>query len=162
MAAIPQADQEATQRAMSRTTKPVTPLLTVDVIIEMRDRPGRPIVLIERKYPPYGWALPGGFVDVGERLEHAAVREAREETSLDVRLVDLLGCYSDPQRDERGHTVSAVYVATASGSAAARDDAKKLALYDARRCPPLAFDHARIIDDYLEYRETGRLTPLRF
>jgi 8-oxo-dGTP diphosphatase len=147
---------------MSRASKPVTPLLTVDVIVEMRDRPGRPIVLIERKYPPYGWALPGGFVEVGERLEQAAVRETQEETCLDVRLLDLLGCYSDPQRDERGHTVSAVYVATASGAATARDDAKKLALYDPRRCPPLAFDHARIIEDYIEYRTTGRRTPLRF
>ena len=143
-------------------TRPVTPLLTVDVIIEMGDQPGRPIVLIERKYPPYGWALPGGFVDVGERLEAAAVREALEETSLEVRLVALLGCYSDPERDERGHTVSAVYVATASGAARARDDAKKLAYYDPEQCPQLAFDHARIIEDYLEYRHSGRVAPLRF
>ena len=81
---------------------PATPLLTVDIIIEMRDRPGRPIVLIERRYPPAGWALPGGFVDVGETLEAAAVREAREETSLDVALQLLLGNYSDPARDARG------------------------------------------------------------
>jgi 8-oxo-dGTP diphosphatase len=119
-------------------------------------------VLIERKYPPYGWALPGGFVDVGERLERAAVREALEETSLDVNLVGLLGCYSDPERDERGHTVSAVYVATAFGAARARDDAKELAFYDARQCPQLAFDHAQIIADYLDYRESGRVAPLRF
>jgi len=142
--------------------RPVTPLLTVDVIIEMLDQPGQPIVLIERKYPPYGWALPGGFVDVGERLELAAIREAREETSLDVCLVGLLGCYSDPERDERGHTVSAVYVATASGIANALDDAKNLAFFDASECPRLAFDHAQIIEDYLQYRESGRIAPLRF
>ncbi len=140
---------------------PVTPLLTVDIVIEMTDRPNRPIVLIERKYPPYGWALPGGFVDVGERLEQAALREAREETSLDVDLAVLLGCYSDPARDARGHTVSAVYVATASGEARARDDAKNLALYKPASCPSLAFDHQRIIQDYLRYRESGLLAPLR-
>jgi len=142
--------------------RPITPLLTVDVIIEMLDQPGRPIVLIERKCPPYGWALPGGFVDVGERLEQAAIREAREETSLDVRLVGLLGCYSDPKRDERGHTVSAVYVATASGVAKACDDAKNLAFINAAEYPEMAFDHAQIIEDYLRYRESGRMAPLRF
>ena len=142
--------------------RPVTPLLTVDVIIEMLDQPGRPVVLIERKYPPYGWALPGGFVDGGERLEQAAIREAREETSLDVRLVGLLGCYSDPERDERGHTVSAVYVATASGFAKASDDAKNLAFFNPGECPDMAFDHAQIIEDYLHYRATGRAAPLRF
>ena len=89
-------------------SRPVTPLLTVDIIIEMVDRPGRPVVLIERRNPPPGWALPGGFVDVGETLEQAAVREAREETSLEVALKTLLGNYSDPARDARGHTVSAV------------------------------------------------------
>ena len=142
--------------------RPVTPLLTVDIIIEMLDRPGQPIVLIERKYPPYGWALPGGFVDVGERLEQAAIREAREETSLDVRLAGLLGCYSDPDRDERGHTVSAVYVATASGVAKARDDAKNLAFFNAGEYPELAFDHTQIIEDYLQYRASGRMPALRF
>jgi 8-oxo-dGTP diphosphatase len=105
--------------------------------------------------------LPGGFVDVGERLEQAAVREAREETSLNVRLVALLGCYSDPARDRRGHTVSAVYVATASGEPHARDDARNVALCDPADCPELAFDHATIIADYLRYRESGALAPLR-
>ncbi len=142
-------------------SRPVTPLLTVDIIIEMMDRPGRPIVLIERRNPPFGWALPGGFVDVGERLERAALREAREETSLDVVLTDLLGCYSDPARDSRGHTVSAVYVATASGEPRAADDAAGLALFDPAACPPLAFDHALIVDDYLNYRATGQRAPLR-
>lgn len=141
--------------------KPVTPLLTVDTIIEMSDRPGRPIVLIERKYPPCGWALPGGFVDVGERLEAAALREAREETSLDIQLVALLGCYSDPQRDSRGHTVSAVYVATATGEAKARDDARNLDLFDPDRCPELVFDHALVIADYLRWRATGEAAPFR-
>ncbi|HHJ16107.1 MAG TPA: NUDIX hydrolase [Gammaproteobacteria bacterium] len=140
--------------------KPVTPLLTVDIVIEMHDRPGRPIVLIERKYPPHGWALPGGFVDVGERLEQAAVREAREETALDVRLLFLLGCYSDPERDARGHTVSAVYIATASGEPQAQDDAQNLALYDPAQCPPLVFDHAQIIADYRRWRATGQPAPL--
>jgi 8-oxo-dGTP diphosphatase len=142
--------------------RPATPSLTVDIIIEMRDRPGRPIVLIERKYPPHGWALPGGFVDVGERLETAALREAREETSLVVALETLLGCYSDPARDPRGHTVSAVYVATASGEPCARDDAHNLMCVAPDNCPPLAFDHALIVDDYLCYRKSGRPAPLRF
>jgi 8-oxo-dGTP diphosphatase len=141
--------------------KPVTPLLTVDLIIEMQDRPGRPIVLIERRYSPPGWALPGGFVDVGETLEAAAVREAREETSLDVKLQLLLGNYSDPGRDARGHTVSAVYIATASGEPRAADDAKHLALFDPADCPVLAFDHGLIIRDYLDWKGSGRVTPLR-
>jgi len=141
--------------------KPVTPLLTVDMIIEMTDRPGRPIVLIERKYPPPGWALPGGFVDVGESLETAALREAREETSLHVTLKLLLGNYSDPSRDFRGHTASAVYVAEAQGEPRAADDAKHFALYNPREIPMLAFDHERIIKDYLYYLDSGRVPALR-
>ena len=142
-------------------TRPVTPLLTVDIIIEMTDRPGRPVVLIERRHPPHGWAMPGGFVDVGESLESAAVREAREETSLDVTLKVLLGNYSDPGRDARGHTASAVYIAEATGEPMAADDARNLELVDPHELPPLVFDHARILADYLEYLETGRLAPLR-
>ncbi len=141
--------------------KPVTPLLTVDVIIEMVDRPDRPIVLIERKYPPHGWALPGGFVDVGESLETAAVREALEETSLEVTLQLLLGNYSDPSRDFRGHTASAVYIAAAQGEPRAADDAKNLALFDPRRCLGLAFDHDRIIRDYRYYLDTGNIPVLK-
>jgi len=141
--------------------KPLTPLLTVDIIIEMSDRPGRPIVLIERKHPPYGWALPGGFVDVGETLEAAAVREAGEETSLDITLTALLGNYSDPARDARGHTVSAVYIAEATGVAAAADDAANLDLFDPADPPALVFDHGLILTDYLAWRTRKSPAPLR-
>jgi 8-oxo-dGTP diphosphatase len=141
--------------------RPKTPLLTVDIIIEMADAPARPIVLIERRFPPPGWALPGGFVDVGETLEAAARREAREETALEVELKLLLGCYSDPTRDARGHTASAVYIAEARGNPCAGDDAGRIELFDPAHCPPLAFDHARIIADYRAWLETGRPAPLR-
>ncbi|NIR60434.1 MAG: NUDIX hydrolase [Gammaproteobacteria bacterium] len=142
--------------------RPETPLLTVDVVIELADRPRRPIVLIERGRPPAGWALPGGFVDLGESLWEAARREAREETALDVDLRALLGCYSDPARDPRGHTVSAVFVGSARGRPEARDDAAALALFDPRALPtPLAFDHAVILADFLRFRRCGRPAPLR-
>ncbi len=141
---------------------PVTPRVAVDIIIEMSDRPGRPILLIERKNPPHGWALPGGFVDVGERLEQAAIREAWEEISLEVQLKALLGCYSDPARDPRGHTISPVYVAEASGEPRAADDAAHVQAFLPEQLPTaLAFDHALILSDYLRYRETGQLAPLR-
>jgi len=141
---------------------PVTPLLAADIIIELADRPGRPIVLIDRKNPPYGWAIPGGFVDVGERLEQAAVREALEETALQVTLKALLGCYSAPQRDARGHTVSAVYVAEARGQPEARDDAKHLDVFTLDTLPEaLAFDHDQILADYAQFRRDGQVTPLR-
>ena len=142
-------------------SRPTTPAIAVDTIIELVDRPGRPIVLIERRNPPHGWAIPGGFVDIGETLEAAAVREAREETSLDVTLKCLLGIYSNPARDPRGHTVTPVYIAEAQGTPSAADDAASLAVFDPRDCPSLAFDHDVIIADYLQYRERGTVAPLR-
>ena len=143
--------------------KPVTPLLAADAIIELADRPGRPIVLIERLNPPQGWAIPGGFVDIGERIEVAAVREAQEETGLAVTLLALLGIYSDPARDPRGHTVTAVYVAEASGQPQALDDARALQVFAPDALPgELAFDHATVLADYLAYRVSGAVAPLRF
>lgn len=146
----------------SSNFRPTTPLLAADAIIELTDKPGRPIVLIERKNPPYGWAIPGGFVDVGERLEVAAIREAKEEVCLDVTLTALLGMYSDPKRDERGHTVTAVYVAEATGEPQAADDAKNLALFELDNLPDeLAFDHRQVLEDYRKFRESGVVTVLR-
>jgi 8-oxo-dGTP diphosphatase len=144
-------------------SKPVTPLLAADALIELTDQPGRPIVLIERKNLPYGWAIPGGFVDLGETVESTAVREALEEVSLHVSLRGLLGIYSNPQRDPRGHTVTAVYVAEAGGKPVAADDAKNVGIFTLDRLPsPLAFDHAMVLEDYLRYRESGEVAPLRF
>jgi 8-oxo-dGTP diphosphatase len=142
--------------------KPITPLLAADVIIELSDLPGRPIVLIERANPPYGWAIPGGFVDLGEIVEFAAVREAREEVGLNVSLLALLGIYSDPVRDSRGHTVTAVYVGEAAGTPVAADDAKNCRLFSPDDLPELlAFDHAQVLADYKKFRETGQVAPLR-
>lgn len=142
--------------------KPITPLLAADTIIELTGFPDRPIVLIERANPPYGWAIPGGFVDLGEIVEQAAVREAREEVGLDVRLIALLGIYSDPVRDSRGHTVTAVYVAQAAGMPVAADDAKNCRLFRLNELPEhLAFDHAQVLADYKKFRETGQVAPLR-
>ena len=141
--------------------KPVTPLLAADAIIELTDFPERPIVLIERANPPYGWAIPGGFVDVGEIVELAAVREAKEEVMLDIRLIALLGIYSEPSRDKRGHTVTAVYVGEASGLPKAADDAKNCRIFNVDALPePLAFDHAQVLADYRKFRETGQVTSL--
>jgi len=132
--------------------RPVTPPVAADVIIELADRPGRPIVLIERRNPPSGHALPGGFVELGETVEEAARREAREETGLDVELMGLLGVYSDPGRDPRGHTVSVVYLAEARGEPVAGDDAGGIVVVPPESPPSLAFDHARILQDYLRRR----------
>ncbi len=136
--------------------KPVTPLLTADVIIEMPLIDDKPIVLIDRKYEPYGWAIPGGFVEVGETVATAARREALEETSLEVELKVLLGIYSDPKRDFRGHTACSVFVGTATGKPVAADDAKDIALFDPFNIDvELAFDHRQILDDYCLYRREG-------
>lgn len=122
------------------------PFPTVDIIIRMEKES---IVLIDRKNPPYGWALPGGFVDYGESLESAARREALEETSLEVELLYQLGAYSDPSRDPRQHTISVVFVASAAGEPRAADDAKGIGIFHRDALPgPLAFDHARILEDY--------------
>ena len=129
------------------------PFTTVDIIIELN---GRGIVLIERKNPPYGWAIPGGFVDAGESLEGAAVREALEETGLDVRLRAQLHTYSDPGRDPRFHTVTTVFAATAEGTPVAMDDAKNVGVYTEKNLPaPLAFDHERILADYFRWKREG-------
>jgi len=133
-------------------SRPQTPLLTVDIVIELLDSPGN-IVLIERRHPPPGWALPGGFVDIGETVERAAVREALEETGLVVTLVDLLGVYSEPGRDTRGHTVSVVYVGRARGVPEGGDDARVAQAWKPESPPQLAFDHARIVADYIAWRQ---------
>lgn len=140
-------------------SKPVTPLLTADVIIEMPLLDDRPVVLIERRYEPFGWAIPGGFVEVGETIAAAARREALEETCLQVELEMLLGIYSDPKRDFRGHTACSVFVGTATGTPKAADDAKDIALFDPYNVDvELAFDHRQILDDYCKYRRHGILT----
>ena len=134
--------------------RPETPALTVDVVIELVDRPGRPVVLIERRNPPPGCALPGGFVDIGETVEAAARREALEETGLEVRLRSLLGVYSDPARDPRLHTVSIVYIGEARGEPRSGDDAAAVRVTSLEDLPPLAFDHARILADYARSRSS--------
>ncbi len=108
--------------------------------------------MIERKNPPFGWALPGGFVDYGETLEAAARREAFEETGLQVTLAGQLHTYSDPARDPRHHTVSTVFIASATGEPKGGDDAKRAAIFTREKLPPLAFDHGKILDDYYKTR----------
>jgi len=130
-----------------------TPFLTVDIIIRYQGG----IVLIERKNPPPGWALPGGFVDVGESLEEAAIREAKEETSLDITLVEQFHAYSKPGRDPRFHTVTMVFIADGTGILKGRDDARKAEVFTENTFPvQIAFDHGDIINDYLVYGKTGK------
>ena len=129
------------------------PTPTVDIIIELIDRRDRPIILIERLNPPHGWALPGGFVDYGETLETAAIREAQEEIGLKVQLLEQFHVYSAPDRDPRQHTISIVYIATAIGNPTAQDDAKNVKIVTPWEIPPtLCFDHQQILNDYLNYR----------
>lgn len=133
-------------------TKYRNPVPTVDIIIEIQREDGKKgIVLIKRKNPPHGWALPGGFVDYGETLEEAAVREAKEETSLDIQLQRQFHTYSDPDRDPRQHTISTVFVASAQGRPKAEDDAQEIGIFTREEIVfSLAFDHGRILRDYFE------------
>jgi ADP-ribose pyrophosphatase YjhB (NUDIX family) len=125
------------------------PIPTVDIIIEYEGN----IVLIKRKNPPEGWALPGGFVDYGETLESAAVREAKEETGLDVELLRQFHTYSDPKRDPRHHTITTVFIARAKGKTTAGDNAKEIGIFNKDTLPEqIAFDHRNILNDYF----TGR------
>jgi len=124
------------------------PFPTVDIIIEIKSKG---IVLIKRKNPPYGWAIPGGFVDYGESLEKAAVREAKEETNLDVKLIRQFHTYSDPKRDPRHHSISTVYIAKAKGIPKAKDDALEIGIFNETNLPDnIAFDHRVILKDYFK------------
>jgi len=134
------------------------PKPTVDCIIALPD--GR-IVLIRRKNPPAGWALPGGFVEEGEALHHAAIREAKEETGLDVELLEQFFTYSDPSRDPRQHTLSTVYLARAQGEPLGADDAAEARAFALTELPaPLAFDHGVILADYQRFLRTGERRKL--
>lgn len=125
----------------------VAPALTVDAVLLK----GNDVLLVKRGREPFkgAWAIPGGFVEVGERTEDAVRRELAEETGLKGDIVDLLGVYSDPDRDPRGHTVSVVYVLKVGGiiAIAAGDDADEARWFALDKLPPLAFDHARILGD---------------
>jgi 8-oxo-dGTP diphosphatase len=129
-----------------------SPHPTVDIIIQMDGDPSR-VVLIKRKFDPPGWALPGGFIDWKESVEDAAVREAKEETCLDVKLVRQFHTYSDPSRDPRGHTIALVFIATAIGTPVGADDAAEARIYTKSDLPDqLAFDHRQVLEDYFEGR----------
>ena len=122
-----------------------TPVLTVDAIIETEGG----IILIKRKNPPSGWAIPGGFVDYGESLEDAVRREAKEETRLDIKLIRQFHTYSDPKRDPRHHTVSTIFIAAAAGKPKAGDDAREVGIFNKDNLPEdIAFDHRQILEDY--------------
>lgn len=135
----------------SSVEKYKNPIPTVDIIIETE---GRGIVLIKRKNPPFGWAIPGGFIDYGESIEEAAVREAKEEVSLDVDLIEQLHTYSDPARDERLHTITTVYIARATGEPEAADDAVEVGIFNETNLPELiVFDHEKILKDYFKWKK---------
>ena len=124
------------------------PIPTVDIIIEIEPKG---IVLIKRKNPPYGWAIPGGFVDYGESLEKAAIREAKEETNLRVKIIKQFQTYSDPKRDPRHHSISTVYIAKAKGIPKAKDDALEIGIFTESNLPDqMAFDHRSILSDYFK------------
>lgn len=128
------------------------PVPTVDVIILVEGG----IVLIKRRNPPFGWALPGGFVDYGETLEEAASREAFEETGMRISIKGQFHSYSRPDRDPRLHTISTVFIATAEGQPSGGDDALAASVFEIGKLPPLAFDHEEIINDYgKSIRPTG-------
>ena len=127
------------------------PIPTVDIIIEIESKG---IVLIKRKNPPYGWALPGGFVDYGESLEEAAVREAKEETNLDVKLIEQFHTYSNPSRDPRHHSISTVYIGKTKGTPEAKDDAAEIGIFNDSSLPDaIAFDHRSILRDYFKTKK---------
>ena len=134
------------------------PVPTVDIIIEADRKDGRQgIILIKRRNPPYGWALPGGFVDYGETLEQAAVREAKEETSLDIQLLCQMHTYSDPDRDPRQHMISTVFIARGRGKPQARDDAQEIGIFSREELNfPLVFDHKKILEDYFKRKSQNR------
>jgi len=146
---------------MTQTRAYRNPKPTVDLLIELVDAPGT-LVFVVRKYEPRGLALPGGFVDEGEWLADAAVREAKEETGLDVELTELFHAYSDPRRDARQHTISTVFLARAAGRPVGGDDAAECLVCAPDAVPqPLVFDHATIVADYVAYKRRGVRPPPR-
>lgn len=137
------------------------PTPTVDILIELVDHPGK-LVFIERAHEPVGLAIPGGFIDEGEWAADAAVREAKEETGLEVEIIELFHVYSDPARDPRKHTMSTVFIARAKGDPVGSDDAAKAHIAAPDALPgKLVFDHATIIADYITYKTTGARPPAR-
>ena len=136
----------------------INPVPTVDIIIEYNNG----IVLIERKNFPYGWAIPGGYVDYGESLEDAAIREAKEETNLNVKLLYQLHTYSSPNRDPRQHTITTVFIAKGYGNLKAKDDAVNAKVFTENNIPEkLAFDHKKILEDYFYFKKNGDITPIQ-
>ncbi|MEW6455508.1 MAG: NUDIX hydrolase [Acidobacteriota bacterium] len=134
--------------------KPRNPFPTVDIIIEYKKGDKEGIILIKRKNPPYGWAIPGGFIEYGEFAENTAIREAKEETNLDIEILSQLHTYSNPERDPRHHTISVVFVARGFGTAKAKDDASEIGIFNKDEIPEnLAFDHNRILKNYFNLKE---------
>lgn len=134
-----------------------SPRVAVDFIIKFNSG----IVLVKRKNFPKGWAIPGGFVDYGETIEQAAIREAKEETNLDIEIESLLGVYSDPKRDPRGHTISPAFICKGKGSLKAGDDAEEAKIFKLDEIPDLVFDHNKIIEDFKEYERNSRAGFIR-